>query len=95
MTSIAALTRYVNLLSRFIAQDLTAIQFELEFLHLYKNDTTPWTDEAFAILDSLFADVDAFCSDPSLRDDGDLNEAQLLHRSQVALSKLNKLLQRS
>jgi hypothetical protein len=43
---------------RFICGDLSASDFESEFLSYFKNDKTQVVSEEFEVLDGLFADVD-------------------------------------
>lgn len=86
---------YIHLISSFVEGKISANEFESQYLKLYKNDPTPWSEELFSVLDGLFADVDAFCPDPDLRDEGDLDEDQLRQRSAAALEKLRSLLSKT
>ncbi len=79
---------YINLLSSFLKADISASDFESQYLNLYKSDTTLFPDDEFLILDQLFGDVDAFSADPNLRDSGDLDETELRRRVMSALDKL-------
>jgi hypothetical protein len=85
------LERYADLLSRFTGDQLGAGDFEKQFLTLYKNDASRWSDAEFDVLDSLFAAVDAYTPDPSLRDEGDLDENQLRDAARRALAALRSL----
>jgi len=86
------LQRYIALISAFVAGAIEAIDFEREYLKLFKGDHTDWSDAEFAILDELFAEVDAFCADPQLRGDEDLDEYELKERSKIALERLQLLI---
>ena len=79
---------YDDLLSSFVKNDISAVDFESQYLSLYKGDTNLFSDEEFLILDELFGDVDAFVGDPNLRDPGDLDEVELHKRVMLALEKL-------
>ena len=46
--------------------DLSADEFEAEFLAWFKDDSNQVTGKEFDILDQLFADVDDYVSDPTL-----------------------------
>jgi len=59
---------------------------------MFKDQKGPFSEKEFLVLDSLFGDVDAYCPNPELRDGYDLNEHQLLHKSEIALHKLSSLL---
>lgn len=85
---------YIQLLSSFVEERIGASDFEREYMDLFKNDSTNWSEQEFAVLDQLFADVDAFCADPDLRDPGDLDERELMEKSKVALEKLRVLVNR-
>lgn len=68
---------YRDILRKFVDDEIDAIEFETKYLNLYKTDTTKWQKGIVSILYELFSDVDAFCSDPELRDEEDLDENQL------------------
>ncbi len=82
------LVPYIDLISSFVNNSISASDFETQYLTLFKNDTTLFTDEAFAILDELFGDIDSFYDDSSLRDSGDLDAEQLRTKAGLALEKL-------
>ncbi len=85
------LRQYIELIESFIQNKIEAIDFERRYLDLFKADTTEWSEAEFAILDELFAAVDAFCADPTLRDAEDLDEEQLRRKCRAALEKLRAL----
>lgn len=70
---------------------LSALQFEAEFLKLFEYDNTDFTEEEYKILNALFWAVEDFCAEPKLREEGDLDENQLLEAAQVASQALNRL----
>ena len=84
--------KYINLLQSFADSKINADQFEQQFLELFKSDNNLQGRE-FYILDKLFADVDAYCSDPDLIEDPrfDIGEVQLQVSAQETLDKLLKL----
>ena len=86
------ISQYKALIESFVRGKITAKEFEVAFLRMFKNERDPLPEEMFLVLDVLFSDVDAFCSDPGLRDFEDLDEQQLLHRADLALDELNSLL---
>ena len=45
----------------------------------------------FDILNYLFGEVDAFCGDPTLRDENDIDEDQLREAAKMSLAKLQQL----
>jgi hypothetical protein len=85
------LQRYIALISSFVTDKIEAVDFERKFLKLFKEDAMEWSGAEFAILDGLFADIDAFCSDPQLRDEEDLDEYELKEKCKIALEKLQSL----
>ena len=79
---------YIRAISSFVAGEMTALEFETQYLSLYKSDALVRADEAESILFDLFSDVDAFVADPELRGPQDLDEHQLRERARVALEGL-------
>ena len=62
-----AVLEYADLLRDFAVGKIPADRFQAEFLVRFKQERRPLGDAVFSLLDHLFADVDAFCSDSSLR----------------------------
>ncbi len=85
--------KYIKLLQSFADSKISADQFEQQFLQLFKSDNNLQPGREFQILDKLFADVDAYCSDPDLIEDPrfDIGEVQLQVSAQETLDKLLKL----
>jgi Bacterial self-protective colicin-like immunity len=57
-----------DLIRRFVNGDIAADEFEADYLARFKDDTNQVTGEEFDILDELFAYVDDYVSDPTLRE---------------------------
>ena len=68
---------YEHLIGQFVNREISAEEFEATFLNRFKNEQRQFSEEAFKALDKLFGDVDMFCADDDLRDDDDLDEAEL------------------
>jgi hypothetical protein len=89
---VPAVAPYAILLRLFAAGAMSADEFEVVFLRLYKEDSTDWSPELFEVLDGLFADVDDYCSDPRLRQSvGGLDAEDLRAKCEVALADLRDL----
>lgn len=89
---VPAVAPYAILLRLFVAGAMSADEFEVVFLRLYKSDATDWPPELFDVLDRLFADVDDYCADPALRGTvGGIGEDALRVRCEVAVAKLREL----
>jgi hypothetical protein len=82
---------YVDLIRSFLTNQIKSASFEREYLQRFKNDLTRWNPDEYEVLNDLFGDVDAFCSDPDLRSPGDLDEEQLRESAQGAMEKLSVL----
>ena len=82
------ITKYVNLIERFLTKEVDAVTFERCYLDMFKHQDCFLPTSVFQILDGLFGDVDAFCADPEIRGDADLNEEQLRDRCGRALKQL-------
>ena len=85
--------KYIKLLQSFADSKISADQFEQQFLQMFKSDNNLQPGREFQILDKLFSDVDAYCSDPDLIEDPrfDIGEVQLQVSAQETLDKLLKL----
>lgn len=88
-----AVAPYLALLDDFVSTGLTASAFEQQFLERYKADPFLWSEPVFAVLDRMFADVDAYVADDDLRDpdDGDLDDDALRACARAALESLRAL----
>jgi len=82
------LAPYLDLLTSFTQSKLSATEFESRFFELFKHDETDWPEPVFLVLDRLFGAVDAFCVDPKLREERDLDEEQLRSVCQETLTSL-------
>jgi hypothetical protein len=82
---------YRQLIERLLSGAISESAFEAQYLETFKNEPAGLPEPLFLVLDGLFADVDAFCADPALRGEGDLDEDQLRERARQALDALAKL----
>jgi hypothetical protein len=87
-----ALSAYIELIGRFVAGQLPAAQFEAAFLRMFKNETARLPDDAFQLLDELFADIDDYVSDPELCSAaGGLGDEELRTRAESTLARLRSI----
>lgn len=83
------LENYQDLIRSFVTGERSADEFEVHFLARFKNDPNQVTGREFDILDELFADVDDYVSDPSLRaKTGGLDGDELQRRARDAYTRL-------
>jgi hypothetical protein len=82
---------YIRLIEDFTTGKMPAADFERAYLQRFKEDETRRPEPQFQILDGLFADVDAYCADPELRDEDDLDEEALRSRAAAAAAALRLL----
>ena len=88
----ASIAPYAVMLRLFIDGRISADEFEVVFLRLYKVDPTDWPADLFDVLDTLFADVDAYCAADEIRAEVQgLDADQLRERAAHALSRLEQL----
>ncbi len=80
--------KYKILIASFLAGKLTADRFQTQYFQLFKAETGEMSEHDFKQLDRLFADLDCFCADPELSDEGDIDEAQLRVYAQQTLKAL-------
>ncbi|MEU7141331.1 colicin immunity domain-containing protein [Nocardia sp. NPDC046473] len=84
-----SLAKYEDIIRRFISGDISAPKFESEYLSAFKSKETHLRPNDFHLLDSLFADVDDYVSDPQLRADaGGLDDEQLRQRATATYDRL-------
>ena len=68
---------------------MSAAQFEVLYLTVFKSDQVEHSEAAFGLLDRLFSDVDQFCADPDLRaSTGGIDDAGLVARARTCLDGL-------
>ena len=79
---------YLRLLDTYVSGELAPDAFEQKYLGMFKNESRLMHPSVFAILDRLFAAVDAYCADAELRDDDDLDEIELLEEARGARDML-------
>lgn len=84
----SAIEKYTLLITQFVAGELTAPQFEVSYLDMFKNESEVFPECVYVVLNELFFYVDAYCSDPDLRDEEDVDDQELLERAKQALAKL-------
>ena len=86
---------YINLINSFMSGNISANEFEKEYLELFKNDEKliDCSNEVYEILDTLFYAVDSYCSDPDLQNQlaDSLNSDQLLDAAKNALHRLSHI----
>lgn len=88
MSKIESLEHYISLITQFVTGKIMASQFEASYLEMFKNETRELPEDAYDVLNDLFSNVDAYCGDPELRDDDDLDDEELLNSAKQALKKL-------
>ena len=91
----AVVSKYVDLIERFVSGAIDASTFESAYLSMFKNESARLPDLAFSVLDELFADVDAFCADANLREESDLDENALRSRCLDALRELTAVAEKN
>jgi self-protective colicin-like immunity protein len=83
------LENYRDLIHRFVIGDMSADEFETDYLARFKDDPNQVTGEEFDILDGLFADVDDYVADPTLREStGGISGEELRARARDAYARL-------
>jgi hypothetical protein len=83
---------YTILLSAFTERRIAAREFEQLYMAIFKNDPTEWEPLVFDVLDSLFGDVDVYCSDPVLRAEvGGIDDEELRVSAEAALVRLGAI----
>lgn len=79
---------YVRLIESFASGALGATDFEREFLQLFSEHPPTFPSRWGSLVEEYMTSVDAFCADPSLRDENDIDEVQLLRDSRNVLARI-------
>src|SRR5258707_12129149 len=83
------LTNYRGGGGGFVIGNISADEFETDYLARFKDDPNQVIGEEFDILDELFADVDDYVSDPTLRESaGGISGEELRARARDAYARL-------
>jgi hypothetical protein len=83
------LETYRDLIRRFVIGDISADEFETDYLGRFKDDPNQVIGEEFDILDGLFADVDDYVSDHTVRQStGGIRGEELRARARDAYARL-------
>jgi Bacterial self-protective colicin-like immunity len=81
--------QYRDLIRRFVIGKTSADEFEADYPARFKDDPNQVIGEEFDILDELFADVDDYLSDPTLREStGGISSEELGARARDAYTRL-------
>ncbi len=80
--------KYLLLISDYVSMHIDSLEFESKYLQMYKSDTFHYSIIIYELLAILSSDVDAYCSNPEIRDSEDLDENQLLQRATYTLCEL-------
>ncbi len=82
------LEKYLILISEYVSGRINSIEFETKYLQTYPNDAFHYSEKTYELLATLSSDVDAYCSNPDIRDDNDLDEEQLRQKATYTLCEL-------
>lgn len=80
--------KYIELITKFIDNTIDAKEFEQSFLEMFKTEQEKISEKDYLALDSLFGDVDMFCADSELFEEGDLTEMDLRKSAEQTLENL-------
>ena len=78
-----------RLMCRFIGGDLDGPRFERAFLDAWREARDKGESEPYAV-DLMFYEVDAYCADPALRAETDLDEAGLRDAARRLVDRLDE-----
>jgi len=59
-------TQYVSLLKGFLAEEISAEEFQARYIDMFKAENRELDQSLFAILDALFGDLDSLVLNPEL-----------------------------
>ncbi len=79
------LLKYKQLIFDFVSGKIPVEEFEPSYLKMAKEEQVIFNNSIYQIIGTLFSDVDAYCGDPELRDDDDIDEVELISRAKSSL----------
>jgi hypothetical protein len=83
------LTSYLAMMDSLLANEISASDFQKQYLQAIKSESRDIPNNIFEILNWLFVETDFYVEDPSLRDEGeDLDDQQLRQKVREARTKL-------
>src|SRR4051812_36589260 len=92
------LLKYLTLMEQFIHHQISALEFEENFLAIHRKDEFHYSEKAHIVISILFSDVDSFCGDIEIADYSetdpfhDIDENELRLKVKVALKELKDLI---
>ena len=77
------------LLRLFLDERISADELEVLFFPIPTSGSGPMSQELYDLLQTIFYAVEDYCGDPSLRDQGDIDEIELRRRIGAAWEPLS------
>ena len=74
-----------RLIEAFVDGRIDGPDFEARFLAMRRDEIARGESQRYAV-ERLFYEVDAYCADPALRDDGDIDEVTLREEARRCLA---------
>jgi hypothetical protein len=85
------ISEYIKLIESYISGRISPTEFEYKYLKLFKEEKRIPTPAIYEVLNKLFTDVDAFTSDPTLRNQSSIDEKELLRCANQAYQQLKNI----
>lgn len=89
---------YIDLLNSYLIGSINAETLQRDYIEKFKTEIRPMSDNLYEILDTFFADIDAFCPDPILlielkktKVGQYLNEKELHERIKITVKLIEKI----
>lgn len=83
--------KYISLVESYLGNRITVQEFECSYLECFSNEIIEFPEHIYNLLNELFLDIEAFCSDSSMRGEGDMNENDLRKVCGKSLDDLTKV----
>jgi hypothetical protein len=85
------MSSYITLIESYLTRQISSAEFESKYLRLFKNEKRIPPAQIYELLNRLFTDVDAFCSNPSFRNRSSIDENELRECANRAFQELKRL----
>jgi len=82
--------KYSELIERFLDGEATAEEFSTNYMDTFIEEEADFSEGTYQILQQLFRESDAFCADPELRGERDIDSSDLREVAIDTARKLNR-----
>ncbi|MEM6272600.1 MAG: colicin immunity domain-containing protein [Bacteroidota bacterium] len=83
--------KYLKIITAYTIREISIYEFQKNYFLMVKTEEKMFPPQVFKVIGTLFSDLDSYCEDPELWEEGDLNAQEILKNAKTALHKLKRL----